>query len=419
MPMNRRRFLTGTAGAVLALPLLESLRPRAVHAVDPVAPKRTLWWFTPNGHNMEDWAIPDTGSDFTLSPILQPFAPYRDQMTVVSGLRNYGASTLSGDDQGHGGIGAWLHCTNAYDHGAKSIDQILADEIGGSTLYRSLELGRSASDGSNKTSISWSGPDAPLPKIIRPSALFGRLFGSPTSLPPEEIDRRRMLRLSVLDGVLDDLSSLNPRLAVRDRLKLDQYTTAIRELELRIEKSTDTFCDPGEAPAQEDNTIEDMCEVMALAFQCDLTRIMTYMLGNEGHNGSHTSLGIPEAYHALSHHNYDPEILAKLTLIQTWQCQSFADALLKRLKDMEDVDGTSLLDNTTILYGSGVSDSHYHDNHDLPLVLFGGTDTFAHGQHLMATDEPLADLHLAMCAASGVEFESLGEAGTGPLAGLT
>jgi hypothetical protein len=158
---------------------------------------------------------------------------------------------------------------------------------------------------------------------------------------------------------------------------------------------------------------------MALALQCDLTRVMTFMLGTEAHNGGHNFLGIPEAYHSLSHHNYDPATLAKLTTIQTWQCEIFADGLLRRLEEMEDIDGSTLLDNTTILYGSGMGDSHYHDNHDLPLVLFGGTDTFAHGRHVLATDEPLADLHLAMCAAAGVEFESLGVAGTGPLAGLT
>ena len=419
MSIRRRRFLTGAAGAFLALPLLESLRSRRVWAEEPEAPKRAMWWFTPNGQNMDDWAIPETGSEFTLSPILQPFESYRDKMTVVSGLRNYGASELDGDDQGHGGIGAWLHCTDAYDQGARSIDQTLAAAIGGDTLFSSLELGRSATDGSNKTAIAWAGPNQPLPKVITPSALFSRLFGSAQTLPPEELDRRRMLRLSVLDGVLEDLTQLHPRLPVRDRLKLEQYTTAIRELELRIEKSAESGCDPGDPPTADDNSVDTMCAVMVLALECDLTRVMTFMFGNEGHNGGHPHLGIADSYHGLSHHNYDPDMLAKLTIIQTWQSQVFADGLLKRLQETEDVDGQTLLDNTTLLFGSGMSDSHYHDNHDLPLVLFGGTSTFAHGRHLRATDEPLADLHLAMCAATGVEFESLGEAGTGPLAGLT
>jgi len=426
MSTTRRRFLRGSAGAILAVPLLESLLPsRRVWAGSKTGPKRTLWWFTPNGHNMEDWAIAETGKEYTLSPILQPFAPYRSKMTVVSGLRNYGASDPNGDDQGHGGIGAWLHCQDAFDLGARSVDQMLASEVGGDTLFRSLELGRNATDGSNKSSISWAGPGEPLPKVITASALFARLFGSASSLSPEEADRRRMLRLSVLDGVLEDLSRLDAKLPTRDRLKLEQYTTAIRELEIRIEQSAASSCDPGDPPDPDEGAgdpgeaIDQMGAVIALAFQCDLTRVMTFMLGKEAHNGAHPHLGIPEAYHALSHHNYDPVMLAKLTTIQTWQCQVFADAILSRLNGMEDVDGNTLLDNTTILYGSGVGDSHYHDNFDLPSVLFGGTHSFAHGHHLQATDEPLADLHLAMCAASGVDFESLGLAGTGPLAGLT
>ena len=420
MSINRRRFLRGAAGALLAIPLLESLRPPSqAWAARNTAPRRTLWWFTPNGHNMEDWAIAETGTEYTLSPILQPFAPFREKMTVVSGLRNYGASDPQGDDQGHGGIGAWLHCKDAYEQGARSVDQMLAAEIGGETPFPSLELGLSATNGSNKGSISWAGPGAPLPKVITASALFSRLFGSASSLSPEEAERRRMLRLSVLDGVLEDLSRLETRLPVRDRLKLEQYTTAIRELELRIEQAAGNSCDPGDPPDPDGEQVDQMGAVMALAFECDLTRVMTFMLGNEGNNRSHNHLGIPEAYHALSHHNYDPEPLAKLTTIQTWQCQVFADAVLRRLDETEDVDGNTLLDNTTILYGSGVGDSHYHDNHDLPSVLLGGTHTFAHGHHLQATDAPLADLHLAMCAASGVPLESLGEAGTGPMAGLT
>jgi hypothetical protein len=420
MAINRRRFLRGSAGALLAIPLLESLTPhRSVWADSHVAPKRALWWFTPNGQNMADWTPSETGSDYTLSPILQPFAPYRDKMTVVSGLRNYGASDPEGDDQGHDGCGAWLHCRSAYGGGDISVDQLLAAEIGGDTLFRSLELGRNATDGSMRASISWAGPGEPLPKVTTPSALFARLFGSNLSQSPEEVERRGMLRLSLLDGVLEDLSRLDAKLPVRDRLKLEQYTTAIRELELRIAQSASTSCEPGEPPDPDDISNDQWGAMIALAFQCDLTRVMTFTTAKEATNGSFASLGIPEAYHSLSHHNYDPEPLAKLTTIQTYQCQTFADAVLSRLNEMQDVDGSTLLDNTAILYGSGIGDSHYHNNHDLPSVLFGGTDTFAHGHHLQATDEPLADLHLAMCASVGGNLQSLGVAGTGPLAGLT
>jgi len=417
MSVSRRRFLRGAGGALLAYPLLESLMPSSILADNHTAPKRALWWFTPNGHNMEDWTPLTAGIDYNLSPILTPFAPYRDKMTVISGLRNYGVAPLDEPCEGHEGASAWLHCTSMAAGGDISVDQMLAAELGSHTLFASLEVGLKAPSGGHPSPISWAGPNQPLPKVVSAPGLFSRLFGSSLSLSPEEAERRQSLRLSVLDGVLEDLNDLTVRLPATDRMKLDQYTTALRELELRIEQSSDTSCEPGDPPAE--HGLDEICEVMALAFECDLTRVMTFMLNNEGTNQAHTHLNIPETYHGLSHHDYDPEMLAKLTTIQTWQCQSFADSLLARLEAVTDIDGNTLLDNTSILYGSGLGDSHYHDNFDLPLVLFGGSNTFAHGHHLVAPDAALADLHLAMCQATGATFDSLGVAGTAPLEGLS
>lgn len=415
--MNRRRFLRGSAGAMLALPLLESLRPRRTWANDPVAPKRALWWFTPNGHNMFDWTPGETGVGYTMSPILTPFEPFRDKMTVISGLRNYGVAPIGESCEGHDGAAAWLNCSSISGGGNVSIDQLLAAQVGPDTIFNSLELGMAPIAGNHGASISWTGPNQPMPIVVSAPALFARLFGSAGTMSPEEIERRTSLRLSVLDGVLEDLNSLQPRLPNSDKIKLEQYSTALRELELRIEQSAESACDIGEPPSE--HGFDEMCSVMALAFECDLTRVMTFMLQNEANNMAHTHLGIPENYHALSHHAFDPDILAKLTTIQTWQAQIFADSILTRFEEMVDVDGNSLLDNTTILYGSGLGDGNYHDNFDLPSALFGGTHTFTHGHHLMATDEPLADLHLAICAANGVNIPSLGPASTGPLAGLS
>jgi len=417
MPINRRRFLQGSAGALLAIPLLESLSPNLVRAGGLVAPRRTLWWSTPNGHNMADWTPSEAGAGYDLTPILTPFSPYREKMTVISGLRNYGVAPLGEACEGHDGASGWLHCTSVAAGGDISVDQMLAAEVGSSTLFASLEMGMVAPGGGHPHPISWAGPFQPQPKVVSAPALFSRLFGSNATLSPEENERRQVLRLSVLDGVLEDLAALDSRLPAADRAKLDQYATSLRELELRIEQSSEVPCDPGAPPAEHD--LDSICAVMALALECDLTRVMTFMLNNEGTNRAHNHLGISETYHGLSHHDYDPDVLAKLTTIQTWQAQTFADSLLGRLEAMIDVDGNTLLDNTTILYGSGLGDSHYHDNYDLPSVLFGGTHTFAHGHHLEAADEPLADLHLAMCSAAGVELPSLGVAGTGPLGGLT
>ncbi|MGC6492752.1 MAG: DUF1552 domain-containing protein [Myxococcota bacterium] len=417
MTFSRRQVLRGAAGSLLALPLLESLRPRASWSGAPVAPRRGLWWCTPNGHNMEDWTPAELGPGYALSPILTPFAAFQDRMTVISGLRNYGVSPLGSDSEGHNGAAAWLNCASTAAGGDISIDQLIAAQVGTQTPFASLELGMVAPGGGHPMPISWAGTDAPLPKVVSAPALFSRLFGSASTLSPEELERRTTLRLSVLDDVLGDLQSLHPTLPQTDRVKLDQYTTALRELEVRIEQTADLACEAGPPPTE--HTLDAMCALIALAFECDLTRVVSFMWNNEGTNTGHPELGIPDAYHGLSHHNYDPDILAQLTTIQTWQAQSFVDSMVVRLASMTDLDGNTLLDNTTILYGSGMGDSHYHDNFDLPSLLLGGTHTFAHGHHMMAVDAPLADLHLAIAASMGASISTLGPASTGPLAGLT
>ena len=423
MSVSRRRFLRGSAGLFLALPILESMRPRTVRASDPNAPQRALWWFTPNGQNMEDWTPADFGSDYNMSPILSPFESYRDTMTILKGLRNYGCDEGA---EGHSGAGTFLTCAAATVtpvRNARSIDQIIADQIGGETLFKSLQLGMNATGESLGTAISWADAETPLPKVTRPEALFTRLFGGGAVLTPEELEHRRSMELSILDGVFDDLQALRPKLPARDRLKLEQYTTSIREVELRIEQMGDLTCDPGEMPTYDEDSFPELldafCEVIALAIQCDLSRIFTFTHSGEGTNMKHSWLDIADTYHGLSHHNYDAEMLAKLTTIQTWQSQVFADGLLRRLRAIEDIDGRSLLDNTILMYGSGLADSHFHDNFDLPIVLFGGTDAFTHGQHIDVTDEPLAALHLAISEAVGASVTDFGVVETGPLTGLS
>ena len=179
-------------------------------------------------------------------------------------------------------------------------------------------------------------------------------------------------------------------------------------------------CDPGDAPETLDSFPEDlesMCDLMALAFQCDLTRIMTFMLGNEGSNQAYTWLGIAEAHHSLSHHAEDPVYMDQLSLIDRWQVEVFK-GFLDRLDAIEDTGGGSLLDNTVILYGGGMSDGHYHTNEDLPLVLLGGSSVFEHGQAVRQDGGPLSELHLAICAAVGVDLPSWGMTGTAPMTGL-
>ena len=429
MPFSRRLFLRGAAGTLLALPFLESLAPQRA-AADGTSPKRLLWWYTPNGHNMADWIPATTGDDYVPSPIIEPLSAWREHMTVVSGLRNHGC--IDGAKGHAGSAGAFLTCA-AMDEtrtwNGVSIDQIAAAAIGSQTPFPSLEIGLEAGSSGNCSSatcgygsnISWSGPETPRPKIVDPTALFQRLFGTAGATPPEELERRRVLRLSILDDVKGDIADLDRRLPVRDQLKLDEYTTAVRELELRIDALDGVTCEPGEPPADATDVptrLELMADLMVKAMECDLTRVCTFMLGNAASNQPYDWLGMPEWHHALSHHGQDPETLAKLTRIGRWQNEVFA-RFLQRLADTTDPEGGTLLDSTVILMGSGMSDGHYHRNDDLPLLLFGGGGVFRHGHHLRSVDAPLADLNLAMLAAVGVEQDRLGVAGTGPLAGLT
>lgn len=430
MSFPRRSFLRGASGLILPLPALASLGPRRMRSTSEGLPSRVLWWFNPNGNNYNDWPVTGEGKNFEFSTTLAPFEAYRDRLTVIDGLRI--EACQNGLPDGHNGASAtYLTCMPLDENKvyvSQSIDQRLAEEWNGLTPFQSLELGmESGASSDNSTTgiyrgnISFAGPETPRPKVVSPGALFDRLFGSGgTTLTPEEAERRLDLRLSILDDTLDEISRLSARVSVSDRQKLEEYTTAVRELELRLSTMGTLSCDPGDAPETLDSFPEDlesMCDLMALAFQCDLTRIMTFMLGNEGSNQAYTWLGIAEAHHSLSHHAEDPVYMDQLSLIDRWQVEVFK-GFLDRLDAIEDTGGGSLLDNTVILYGGGMSDGHYHTNEDLPLVLFGGSSVFEHGQAVRQDGGPLSELHLAICAAVGVDLPSWGMTGTAPMTGL-
>ena len=430
MKLTRRALLRGASGAVLALPALESLLGRHAWADEP-APRRVLFFYLPNGQPMRDWTPAVEGSDYALSPILEPLARHRERFTVVSGLWNYGCQ--QGMDGHAGSSGAFLTCAALADDrtwNGVSIDQKIAAAIGSATPFPSLELGMESGQsgacgggvcgyGSN---ISWAGPQTPRARIVDPEALFVRLFGGGSGeLPPEEQARRKELRLSVLDGVADDLARLHPRLPASDRQKLDEYTTAVRELETRLADAPERRCEAPDAPGDEEGfpeRLDAMVRLMGRAMQCDLSRVFTFMLGNAATNQGYAFAGVPESHHSLSHHGHSEANLERLTRIGRWQSARFAE-LLDTLAALPDLDGRSVLDNTTILYGSGMSDGHYHLNEDLPLLVAGQTDAFAHGHHLRIDKGALADLHLALARSVGVELDSHGVAGRAPLEGLS
>jgi len=430
MRLSRRSVLRAGSGALLALPFLESLLGPAVARAEGSAPRRVLFIYTPNGHNMRDWTPSAQGPGYALTPILEPLARHRERLTVVSGLWNWGCQT--GADGHAGSSGAYLTCASLDQEetfNGVSIDQRIAAEVGSQTPFPSLELGMESSQsgacgGSTcgySSNISWSGPQTPRAKVVDPATLFTRLFGQGAAgLPPQELARRKELRLSVLDGVADDLARLHRALPSADRQKLDEYTTAVRELETRLVDAPERSCDAPDQPA-EDGTFPERLDafwtLMARAMQCDLCRVFTFMLGNAATNQAYGFAGVPSSHHGLSHHGGDEAKLASLTTIGRWQSARLAE-LLDLLAALPDVDGRSLLDNTTVLYGSGMSDGHYHLNEDLPLLVAGQTDAFVHGQHVRIDKGSLADLHLTLARSVGVELDSHGVAGTGPLDAL-
>ena len=430
MRFPRRSFLRAASGLILPLPALASMNPRGMRSTGDGMPSRVLWWFNPNGNNYNDWPVEGEGSDFVFSPTLEPFEDYRDRLTVLSGLKI--EACQNGLPDGHNGAAAtYLTCMpleESHVYVGQSIDQRLAQEWNGVTPFQSLELGMEtgavsddSTTGTYRGNISWAGPETPRPKVSSPGSLFDRLFGGgDASLSPEEAERRLDLRLSILDDTLEELNRLSARLSASDRRKLDEYATAIRELELRLASMGVLSCDPGESPGNSDlfpDTLEAMCDLMALAFQCDLTRVITFMLGNEGTNQAYTWLGLADGHHSLSHHAEDPEVMAQLSLIDRWQSEVFV-GLLDRLDAIEEPGGGSLLDNTVLLYGGGMADGHYHTNEELPLVLLGGTEVFDHGRHVHMDGGPLSELHLAICSAVGVDLPSWGMTGTSPMTGL-
>lgn len=430
MKPTRRAFLRGASGAVLALPALESLVGRRAVA-DDAAPRRVLFWYTPNGHAMRDWIPTSEGPGYTLSPILEPLERHRHRFTVVSGLWNHGCQ--EGADGHAGSAGAFLTCAGLREDrtwNGVSIDQRIAQAIGAATPFPSLEIGMESGEagtcgdgicgyGSN---ISWSGPETPRAKVVDPEALFVRLFGDGSGeLPPEELARRKELRLSILDGVVDDLQRLDRTLPASDRQKLDEFTTSVRELETRLANAPDRTCDAPDAPGDDPSfpaRLEAMQTLIGRAMQCDLSRVYSFMLGNAASNQAYGFAGVPESHHSLSHHGHDDAILQRLTTIGRWQSERFA-TFLDLLAGLEDIDGRSVLDNTTILYGSGMSDGHFHLNEDLPLLVVGQTDAFAHDQHVRIEKGALADLHLTLARSVGVDLSSHGVAGTAPLESLS
>jgi hypothetical protein len=423
--LSRRTVLRGL-GVTIGLPLLDAMIPalhRARAAAKPV--QRFQAFYVPNGMAMEYWTPKGEGSGFELSPILEPLAAYRDRMLVLSGLKanwNYIHAGASGSFLTGTARGGRNEVEIIAD---VSMDQILARHFAKQTQVASLELSMDAPANAGACTgnlscvythtLSWRSPTQPLPMEWNPRAVFEKLFGDSGSTEPAAREARLRQHRSILDSVNGKLASLKSELGPRDLAKIDEYTDAIRDVERRIgraEEQRDVELPAMEQPQGAPPVFEDhlalMLDLQLLAFQSDLTRVISFMLGKEQSARPYPQIGVPEAHHPLSHHNNVPELIAQMSKINRYHTQLFSQYLAK-LAATPDGDG-SLLDHITILYGSGISNSTVHSGDNLPLLLVGGgAGRVKGGRHLAYSNEPpMANLLVTLMDKLDVPVERLG-----------
>ncbi len=362
---------------------------------------------------------------------IEPLAGHRPDVLVLWGLANRaGESDRPGDHAR--GTASFLTSTPIEHSGVVngvSCDQVAARALAGRTSIPSLELGvhetstygicDSGYSCAYISNIAWAEGSLPLPKISSPRVAFERLFGGvDPSLSQAAREQRLRYQSSVLDLVNGEANALQARLGQRDRDKLDQYLTGVRELELRIAAGEAAACEAGATPPS-DVEFQDhariMADVMAVAFQCDLTRVQTFMLGNGQSGQSFSFLGVSGAHHEISHHQDDPGNFDRLTTIGRWEIEQLA-YLLDRLADVPEADGSRLLDHCLVMVGSEIADGNRHSHTDLPVLLCGsGGGAASPGRHVqLPTERPVADLYLSMLQAVGADATSFGDS-TGPL----
>lgn len=450
--MSRRRFLRGV-GACLALPAFESLVPSVVSAATPVAtaglsaggaPVRMAYVYFPNGAHQANWWPKGEGKDFELGATMQPLAAVKHRIQVLGGLDHVGATP------GRDGAGDHARASGTFLTGVRvrktagadikagiSIDQAVANKIGHLTQFPSLELTcdavrKSGSCDSGYScayqyNLAWRSESTPVAPEPNPRLLFERLFGE--GVPGQRqanLRRRQEQQRSILDFVRDDAQALGHELGQRDRQKLDEYLTSVREVEKRIEKA-DRFAEkthdpavdtPQGVPASFQEHIRLMYSMMVLAFQSDSTRIATFLLANEGSNRSFPEIEISAGHHYLSHHRNNKEMMDQIAQIDLWYMQQFA-WFLERLEATKDLDGRSLLENSMVVYGSGNADGNRHTHVNLPVILAGGGGgSLTPGRYVDFESVPMSNLLLSLGDRMGATgIESLGDS-TGRLQGI-
>jgi hypothetical protein len=430
-------------GTAMALPLFDVMAPARLRAgVAAAAPNRLAILFVPNGVQMPEWTPIGEGRDYTLSPILSVLEAHKADFLVLSGLTQNRARA-NGDGGGDHARSAAVFLTGCQPYktdGANlragiSVDQVAAEHLGRYTRLPSLELGCDKGSQSGNcdsgyscaysANISWRTPTMPMVKEVNPRIVFERLFGAERADETEEARHRRLqYKQSLLDFVREDASRLRRRLGQTDQRKLDEYLQGVRELEQRIERAEQFAVSelpstpkPDGIPQEYAEHIRLMNELLVLALQTDSTRVVTFMLANEGSNRSYGFIDVPDGHHDLSHHGGNEEKQAKIAKINRFHLEQFAH-LLERMKSVREGDGT-LLDHCMVVYGSGIGDGNRHNHDDLPILLAGrGCGTLEPGRHVRYPQEtPLNNLWLSLLERMDASTESLGDS-TGPLGSL-
>ena len=421
--LPRRAVLQGL-GTTLALPLLDAMIPPALRAATkPV--HRFQAFYVPNGMAMEYWSPKGEGRDFELSPILEPLAPFRDKMVVLSGIKaswNYihaGASGSFLTGTTHGGRNEVEIVADV------SMDQLLARRFAKETQVASLELAMDPPANAGACTgnlscvythtLSWRSPTQPLPTEWNPRVVFEKLFGDSGSTEQAARQTRLRQHKSLLDSVTAKLVSLKLELGPSDQVKVDEYTDSIRDVERRVQKAEEQrdvelpeMAQPQGAPPVFEDHLALMLDLQLLAFQSDLTRVITFMISKEQSARPYPQIGVPEAHHPLSHHNDHPDLIARMSKINRYHAQLFSQYLAK-LQATLDGDG-SLLDHMTILYGSGISNSTRHSGDNLPLLVVGsGSGRLKGGRHLIYADKPsMANLLVTLMDKMDVPVDHIG-----------
>lgn len=423
--LPRRTFLRGM-GTAIALPLLDAMIPaRTALAQTAANPTPHLGFiYFPHGAIMGQWTPKTEGSNFELSPILKPLAPFQKQLTVVSGLANRPAVSPAVHAITPG---TWLSCVHPRasqdPYGGPTVDQIAAQHIGQDTPFPSLEVATEVHGGGGSCdrdfgcsyagTISFRTPSNPLPMENDPRKLFQRMFGQGDT--PEERKRISKQYSSVLDLVSQEAADLQRTLGPQDRAMVSDYLDTVREIERRVEKMDardlshvnipDT---PGGIPPTFEQHINLLFDLIAVAYQANMTRVFAFMMAAEVSGLTYNQIGVSDAFHPLSHHNNEQAKMDKLVKIQTYHTDIFAKFLTK-LQKMPDGDGT-MLDHSLILYGSNMSNSNAHNHDPLPMALVGGWKSVKGGQHLKYPDQtPLANMLLTILDRAGVPEEKFGD----------